>query len=152
MAKRILNLNECEHFLKITSYGRLATLNSSQPYITPVNYVYCNGKIYIHSKFDGQKIENITNNPKVCFEISEMVKLKYAEEPCKWSCDYWSVIIFGKASIIDDPDIKLEVINQLVIKYAEIFSFKPSRVATSDTFAIIEITIEKMTGKESKNS
>jgi len=52
--------------------GRLGCHANGETYIVPINYVYRNDSIYAHSGF-GKKIEMMRKNPKVCFQVDEIV-------------------------------------------------------------------------------
>jgi len=101
---------DIEKFLRTARVGRIGTSLKDQPYIVPVFYVYHKGRILIHTNGSGKKMETITKSPAVCFEIDESSgderKLK-------------SVIAFGKASIMQNREEKLEALRALVEKYRE---------------------------------
>jgi uncharacterized protein len=70
-----------------------------------------------------------------------------AQEACGWSMNYRSVIGFGKASILDDPEEKIKAIHAIIHQYTG----KPlpySKAKLKDT-VIIKVEIESITGKES---
>ena len=47
--------------------GRMATINQEGvPVIKPVNFLYLDGKIYIHSSKKGEKVEDIRRESPVC--------------------------------------------------------------------------------------
>lgn len=97
MKKHQISFPEIEEILKEQKVGRIATLNPNGfPYITPVHFVYENNRIYIHGLRKGQKIDNITGNPNVCFETEEMQGLILDEKPCDVNTAYKSVIIKEK--------------------------------------------------------
>lgn len=102
--------DDIEKFLRTARVGRVSTSLKGQPYVVPVFYVYHNGRVFIHTSVSGKKIETITKNPAVCFEIDESSK---DERRLK------SVIFFGKASIIQNREEKLEALRALVEKYRE---------------------------------
>jgi len=101
---------ENENFLRTARVGRISTSLKDQPYIVPIFYVYHKGRILIHTSGSGKKIEAIAKNSAVCFEIDES-----SEDERKLK----SVIVFGKASIIQSGEEKLEALRALVEKYRE---------------------------------
>ncbi len=65
----ISNPREIDRILSLTNIGRLATNGADgYPYVTPVNFVWHERKIYFHSALAGEKLENLARDPKVCFE------------------------------------------------------------------------------------
>ena len=73
--KEVASYTEVEELLSNALVGRLGTCFNNIPYITPVNFVYDNNKIYFHSADEGRKIENIKHNQHVCFETDEMISI-----------------------------------------------------------------------------
>ena len=117
--KEIGNYKEVEELLSNALVGRLGTCFDNIPYITPVNYVYDNDKIYFHSAHEGRKIENIRHNQQVCFEIDKMISVIPGRRmPCGSTTEYKSVILFGDIRVVDDIDEKTFVLNKLNEKYA----------------------------------
>jgi nitroimidazol reductase NimA-like FMN-containing flavoprotein (pyridoxamine 5'-phosphate oxidase superfamily) len=131
-------------------YGRLATCgDDNQPYITPVNFVLIEKKIYFHCGFEGRKIDNLARNPAVCFEVSRNGKLYAAPLAQNFSMRFWSVLVFGRAIQVNDPGKKLVVMNQLMEKYAANHEYNPLTRDDMKSCNLIEISIEKITGKVS---
>ena len=59
-------------FLDKEPTGRIATIDKNgYPQIIPMNFVFTNDVIYMHSHVKGEKLQNITNNHKVGFEVDK---------------------------------------------------------------------------------
>lgn len=85
------------------------------PYGVPINYAYVDGCIYLHcTSATSHKLDGIRRCEKVCFTIVPKHKLNVDD----YSCDYQSVIVFGIATIIDDPEEKSEVMHLFMNKLA----------------------------------
>ena len=149
MPVRWMSENDAREFLAGKSEGRLATCTAAgQPYITPLNYLYRDGKIYFHSKLTGRKLDNIAENNRVCFEVSETVKLTVTNDrPCACSTRYSSVLAFGAARVIDDDAEKAIVLNLLVERYAAGQPFQPVEESHAADCAVVEIRIDEISGK-----
>jgi uncharacterized protein len=92
---REIGIREAIEILDSAEYGVLSTVDKdSQPYGVPLNYVYKNNSIYFHCALSGQKLDNITNNPRVSFCV--VGKTKILSE--KFATEYESAIAFGLAS------------------------------------------------------
>jgi len=136
--------------LENQSVGRLAMDNNGKPYIVPLHYLYETWKIYFHSRKDGLKISCLLANPRVCFEVDELISISRGAIACNFSTNYRSVLAFGTARIMEESAEKAAVTNRLVEKYAQGNSFKaPSEEALANV-AIVEISVTEMTGKEDK--
>jgi len=138
--------------LNKAKYGRLATTDENQqPYITQINHVLMGEKIYFHCAFTGQKIDNIKSNPKVCFEVSRLGKLYAAPHAKNFSNRFWSVLVFGKALQVENTNLKLKVLNKIMEKYAAGYNYIPLTIEDTKIVNIVEITIDKISGKVSVN-
>src|ERR1700738_4386502 len=82
---------ECKRMLTHTSIGRLGCSREDQPYIVPIYYVHEPEHLYGFST-EGQKIEWMRANPKVCVEIDEITN------HYQWS----SVVLYGRYRELPD--------------------------------------------------
>jgi len=65
--------------LERSPVGRIATINQKGvPVIKPVNFLYWDGKIYLHSSTKGEKIEDIQRGSPICFEVDEPIAYRAA--------------------------------------------------------------------------
>ncbi|PWS32538.1 pyridoxamine 5'-phosphate oxidase family protein [Pedobacter paludis] len=67
-----LNKGELIEFLEKQVIGRLGCHANGETYVVPINYVYKDNAIYGHSG-NGKKIDMMRINPKVCFEVDEII-------------------------------------------------------------------------------
>ncbi len=148
--KEIKDKAEVERVLGEAEVGRLGTSADGRPYVVPLSFAYHGGKIIIHGAKIGKKMENITMNPRVCFEVdtSEIIP---ADDPCGFTYKYRSIIADGTARIVEDPFEKAASLKLLVEKYApgKETQMTEDRVAAFDNLAVVEITVEEMVGKKS---
>jgi nitroimidazol reductase NimA-like FMN-containing flavoprotein (pyridoxamine 5'-phosphate oxidase superfamily) len=139
---------EMESLLREALVGCLATVGlDGSPYITPLNFCYHQGKIYFHSALKGRKMDNIRANPRVCFEVHELIKVVQSRRACDFGARYRSVLVFGRARFLPDGDEKVTVLTALAEKYAGGQAVEPPTLARAKGTEVIEITIEEMTGK-----
>jgi nitroimidazol reductase NimA-like FMN-containing flavoprotein (pyridoxamine 5'-phosphate oxidase superfamily) len=146
--KEITNPSELEVILKKAKICRLGLLDVNVPYIVPVHYGYNNKNLYIHAAKEGKKIDLIKEKPKVCFEVELDHKIRNTGIPCNWSTSYKSIIGYGTASILTNTEEKKKALKILINHYAHetVYDFSIKMV---DSVAIIKISIDKMTGKQS---
>ena len=110
-------------FLNSQPAGRVASIDKDgYPQVIPMNFVYTKGAIYMHSHPFGEKLDNIRRNPSVGFEVDQHVCFlpSYYFHPTDASqADtlYISVVIKGKAEIVQDPEEKTKALNALMEKY-----------------------------------
>ena len=146
--KEITKHAELETILKEAKVCRLGILDAGIPYIVPVHYGYHQGQLYIHSATKGKKIDLLKKNPSVCFEVEIDHHIQNTGIPCNWSTSYKSIIGYGTASILKDFKEKKQGLGILINHYAPGTSYDFSK-KNVNSVALIKITIEKMTGKQS---
>ena len=136
-------------FLAAGNEGRLATCGADgQPYITPVNYVFRENSIYFHCKLTGRKLDNLTQNARICFEVSRTAKnTLLADRPCACSTRYTCVLAFGAARLVEDESKKATLLNLLVEHMAAGKEFQPVNEQQAAKCAVVEIRVDEISGK-----
>lgn len=144
--KKWLDEKESRDLLTGAFYGRLALSDHDRPYIVPVNFVFSGEALYIHSANKGAKLDVLKANPNVCFEASEPERLVKGDKPCQYGVRYWSVLAFGTACIVDDPEEKQRALELLARKYCDAGT---SRIEPEDLplVTVIRVDIDRLTGK-----
>lgn len=130
--------------------GTLSTINpDGAPYSVPVHFVFLDGVICFHGLPAGQKLDNLKTDPRVCFTVYEMRELLLDPDgkPCDTNTAYVSVVIQGKAKLLDMQEEKQRVLSAIVAKYTPQLAGRelPSNMVNGT--AVVQIRIEKMTGK-----
>lgn len=119
------------------------------PMVKPLNFAYHDGKIYFHTAKEGEKIEDIKRDNRVCFEVDlPIAYLKAKNQPCEADYLYRSVIIKGRAYIIEDKDEKLFGLKCLMQKYQPLGGYGDYLEEKLRITGIVRIDIEEMIGKE----
>ena len=121
--------------------------DNDYPYAVPVNYVYDGeNHIYVHSAVAGHKIDSIVRNPKVSLCVIDKGEIV----PAEFTTYFRSAIVFGHARLVDDPDEKINALRTLSDKYSPGIDPTDEIKRFMKVVAIIEITIDKISGKEAK--
>jgi len=136
--------------LEQAQVGRMATVNGKGfPVIKPLNFLYWEGKIYIHSSTKGEKIEDIQRGSPVCFEVDEPIAYVIASKgACQANYYYRSIIVKGKGSFVENQDIKMKILERMMEKYQPEGGYGEIPTEILKKTAIIEISVEEITGKE----
>ena len=140
-------------FLNSEHVGRVASTDKEGfPQIIPMNFVFINEAIYMHSYTRGEKLDNIRANPKVGFEVDREVEFlpSYFSSPTDASqADtlYISVVIKGDGIIVNDMNEKTMALNALMEKYQPEGRYDK---LTSDMPVINEVAIIKVIPKTIK--
>ncbi len=151
----IKDIKVIEAILERETVGRMASLGKDGfPYITPVNYVYWNGAVYFHCAHEGEKIDNILRDNRVCFEVD--VPLSYlgkdynSKSPtCQAHQFYHCVIIRGRAELISEINEKVDALNAFMRSHEKDNYFKPVTAKTKavKSCSVVAIRVESISGK-----
>lgn len=150
MRTHILSKEEIDDLLSSALTASLATLNSDgSPYVTPVHFLFYEGSIYIHGLSKGQKISNIEARPKVGMAVYMMDSflLDPSGMPCDTNTKYKSVIISGQAGLLEDAQVKKEILSKIVEKYTPGLVGKKLPDGAVGSTAVIKIKMLSVTGK-----
>lgn len=138
--------DDIDRFLTCARVGRLGISLGGGAYIVPVGYGYSNGKIFFHTCSKGLKMDGLRKNPNVCFEVDESLSD---------TSMFKSVIVLGKAEIINDKKRSIPYLQKLIDKYRVPVGFdeymnKPGKNREKELQAvrICIITPKKMTGRK----
>jgi len=118
-------------FLSSQQTGRIASIDDNGfPQIIPMNFVFINDTVYMHSHVRGEKLDNIKRNQKVGFEVDKSLEYlpSYFSDPTDASLAdtlYISVVIKGNASIVSDKEEKTNALNGLMEKYQPEGGYEP---------------------------
>ena len=142
-------------FLNDESTGRISSIDKNGfPQIIPMNFVFLNNAVYMHSHIKGEKIENIKQNSKVGFEVDKNLEFlpSYFSDPDDASLAdtlYISVVIKGEAILVDNKEEKVRALNGLMEKYQPEGQYIPMRedMEVLDATAVIKIVPKEMNGK-----
>ena len=139
MKPRTLSQDECASILSSAKFGRLGLSSDDNPYVIPMSYVYSGGKIYLHSRGRGRKIEMAVKNSRVCFEVDQL------------NADRWaSVLAFGKAKLSSDIEAKTKMFDAFIKRGIGGHSGKKFQREELERMemTIWEIEVVEITGRE----
>jgi PPOX class probable F420-dependent enzyme len=93
---------QAEAFLKEVHFAKLATvMKDGSPQLTPIWYIYEDGKLIVNTTTDRVKYRNIKRNPRVAFVVDD---------------GYPYITIRGTARIANERDPKRDI-EALAIRY-----------------------------------
>ncbi len=140
-------------FLHRAPIATLATDYEGQPFVNSNLYVYDEAKhcLYMHTARLGRTRSNIEANPRVCFTVMNMGRLLPASEALEFSVEYESVVVFGQASVVEDPAAATEALQMLLDKYAPHLTpgqdYRPPVPEELTRTAVYRIDISDWSGK-----
>jgi nitroimidazol reductase NimA-like FMN-containing flavoprotein (pyridoxamine 5'-phosphate oxidase superfamily) len=121
--------------------GRLGTITrDGWPMVKPLNFAYSDGNIYFHTARDGEKIDDIRRDNRVCFEVALPIALVKSDgSRCRTEYLYRSV---------EDASERLHALKSLMEKYQPEGGYSEFLEEKLKRTGIVRIDIEEMTGKE----
>lgn len=146
--KEIKDESELKAILSRNRVLRLGMALDGLPYVVPMTYAYDGSYLILHSAPEGLKVEILRANPRVCFEVEDEVEILEAEDPCRWSVRYTSLIGFGRAELVEDPEEKRELLG----RYFSLISGRRWEVPLGldlSGVAVIRVLVEALRGKRS---
>jgi len=152
---QIRSFEKIKEFLNEEHVGRISSIDKNGfPQIIPMNFVFLNDAIYVHSHVKGEKLDNISRNNKVGFEVDRELEFlpSYFEDPTDASLAdtlYISVVIKGIASFVTDREEKTLGLNGLMEKYQPEGQYDPikSDMQVLDAVTVIKVTPKTIHGK-----
>lgn len=96
-----------------------------QPYVIPTGYARVGDDLYIHGSAASRMLQNLAEGVEVCVTVTLIDGLVLARSAFHHSVNYRSVVILGKAELVEDAEEKkraLEAFTEHVIpgRWAEV--------------------------------
>lgn len=145
--KQIKDRTELEDILKRALVCRLAMSVDDQPYVVPICFGYRDGCLFFHCAGEGMKLDMIRKNNRVCFECDVDNALLPSENACECGMMGASIVGFGRAFLLDDPESKTKALDLIMEHYGAKGPFSYKEKAFRKVL-IIKVEIENMTGKK----
>ena len=139
-------LQEIEELLKTQFVGRIGCSLEGETYVVPISYAYDGNYIYCHTN-EGKKIKMMRKNPKVCFEVDNMIDMG----------NWQSVIAQGMFEELKRKKERSDAMEVLLNRYFPIISsitthlgdhwpFHPENVAEIKGI-VFRIAVQQKTGR-----
>ncbi len=99
--------------------GVLATAVDGQPFLNSNLFVYDEQAhaIYLHTAREGRTRSTVEANDRVCFTVFELGRLLPAATALEFSCEYASVVVFGRGYVVTEPEEQRHALQLLLDKY-----------------------------------
>ena len=106
------------HFDRETVYGILdegfichvGFAVDGQPFVIPTGYGRVDDKLYIHGSQASRMLRSLAGGLDVCVTVTIVDGLVLARSAFHHSMNYRSVVVFGRATLVDDPKEKYEAL------------------------------------------
>jgi nitroimidazol reductase NimA-like FMN-containing flavoprotein (pyridoxamine 5'-phosphate oxidase superfamily) len=131
-AREILNKQELVDVIQRSLFCHLSMVDlEGKPYVIPMNFGFKDDVIYLHGASHGKKIDILKQHPDVCINFTTDHILRYQNEEvaCSWSMKYRSVLCYGQADFIVDPEEKITAFHIVMAQYTKgEFKFNPPSI------------------------
>jgi len=84
-----------------------------QPFVIPTSYGRKDASLYIHGSAASRMLRQMKDGVAVCVTVTLLDGLVLARSIFNHSMNYRSVMVLGKATLVDDPEEKLEALRLL---------------------------------------
>ena len=120
-----------------------------QPYVIPTLYGRDGNVLYIHGSVASRMLRNLQGGLPVCVTVTLVDGLVLARSVFNHSMNYRSVVILGKATLVDDPAEKiaaLRVLSEHVVPHRWDDARLPNEKELKVT-SVLKIPIEEFSAK-----
>ncbi len=147
-----LTEDACICLLKTEKRGVLSVIgDGGYPYGMPMNHWYDeqSGKLYFHCGLSGHRLDALKKDDRVSFCVYD----QGYRLPGKWPLYINSVIVFGRAAIVDDRAKIVDVTTKLSHKFTQDDAYIAQEIRQhAHRTLLLELTIEHMCGKSVEES
>ena len=136
--------------------GVLATVADGQPFLNANLFVYDESRhaVYLHTARRGKTRDTIDGHDRVAFTVMELGRMLPADTALEFSSEYASVALFGRGSVVADPDEARDALQLLLDKYfADLTPGTDYRATTDDELkrtSVFRVDIEEWVGKRKR--
>ncbi len=145
--KQQIDNEECIRILKEQPRGVLSLIgDDGYPYGIPLDHWYCeeDSKLYFHGAKEGHKIDAI----KACDKASYCVMDQGFKKDGEWALNINSVIVFGRISLVEDPEKAKIICTELCRKFTDDEAYLQHELEHAfPRVQCLELIPEHMTGK-----
>lgn len=88
-------------------------VNETQPFVIPTGYARVDDKLYIHGSQASRMLRTLSRGIDVCVTVTLVDGLVLARSAFHHSMNYRSVVVFGRAAMVEEHAEKLEALRAL---------------------------------------
>ena len=122
---------------------------NGQPFVIPTSYGRKDASLYIHGSAASRMLRQMKESLPVCVTVTLLDGLVLARSIFNHSMNYRSVVILGTATLVDDPEEKLEALRLLsehILPGRWVESRQPNERELKQT-SVLRVPIEEFSAK-----
>lgn len=145
---RVLEESRAEELLRGGEYGVLSLATEEGGYGVPMNYAVVGNRIYLHCATEGRKLRALKNDSRVSFCVVGERRVV----PEEFTTEFESVIVSGRASIVEDDAERRNALRAIVEKYSPTHLEQGLQAIERSLHrtTIIAIDVEHFSGKKKR--
>ena len=120
-----------------------------QPFVIPTSYGRKDASLYIHGSAASRMLRQMKEGVPVCITVTLLDGLVLARSVFNHSMNYRSVVVMGKATLVDDPEEKLlalRVLSEHILRGRWDDSRQPNERELKAT-SVLRVPIEEYSAK-----
>lgn len=149
--RKMTNKNDLIEILQKADVCRIAISAQPAPYIIPLNFGYNwdeNLELFFHCAAEGRKLQLLSENNIVGFEIDIDHELIKSEKACNWGMKYTSIIGFGKITEVLDELDKKAGLDRIMKHYGFVDkNIEYDKIVLRNT-KVLKLDVQEITGKQ----
>ena len=150
--REITDTNEIKEILDMCKTCHVGMVDGCKPYVIPLSYGYelvdDELTLYFHSAKEGRKIDILSKNKEICFELCDEGDVLFAETPCNSGYYYSSIIGEGQVEFLENTQEKCHGLS-VMFKHQSgtdvVFNQQQA-----DTVAVFKVTTKVFSAKRKK--
>jgi nitroimidazol reductase NimA-like FMN-containing flavoprotein (pyridoxamine 5'-phosphate oxidase superfamily) len=84
------------------------------PYVVPTNYVRVGDKLFLHGSTASRLMRTLSSGAPFCLSVTLLDGIVFSPTATGHSVNYRSVVVMGKADVIEPPEAKLAAMRDFV--------------------------------------
>jgi uncharacterized protein len=127
----------------------IAYVVDGRPYCTPTLFWREGDRLYWHGSSASRMLRNESEGEPVCVTVSHLDSLVLARSAFHHSVDYRSVMAFGHARVVNDPDEKIRALAAMIDRFypGRWATLRPATKQEINAVRVIGMTIEQASAK-----
>src|ERR1700674_882693 len=111
--RAVYDRDAVHHILDEAFLCHVGFVADGQPFVIPTSFGRDRDVLYIHGSAASRMLRNLDQGVAVCITVTLLDGLVLARSVFNHSMNYRSVVILGKATLVDDPEEKLAALRIL---------------------------------------
>jgi uncharacterized protein len=93
---------------------QIAFIEAGQPFVVPTNYVRVGDQLFLHGSTAGRMMRTLASGAPFCLNVTLLDGIVFAPTATGHSVNYRSVVVMGKAEVVEGHEAKLAAMRDFV--------------------------------------